>query len=175
MNKVNALRGCFVFCAMPFMLVAALASSSELRHRRHCAATRSMLVVVVAHAGIVWHATRMLAAPSRLRIAEPDSMHHVRMQLMYAHSGACDSANLAVLYGCQRALLLCSLSGAGRLSGKKLSIFFSHRHRSIHHISLWSAESRAIESIATVRKPWSKVRWVLDWVNTWGPLREPKS
>ena len=154
MNKVNALRGCFVFCAMPFMLVAALASSSELRHRRHCAATRSMLVVVVAHAGIVWHATRMLAAPSRLRIAEPDSMHHVRMQFMYAHSGACDSANLAVLYGCQRALLLCSLSGAGRnprLSGKKVSIFFSHRHRPIHHISLWSAESRAIESIATER------------------------
>ena len=124
MNKVNALRGCFVFCAMAFMLVAALASSSELRHRRHCAATRSMLVVVVAHAGIVWHATRMLAAPSRLRIAEPDSMHHVRMQVMFAHSGACDPANLAVLFGCQRALLLCSLSGAGRLSGKKLSIFF---------------------------------------------------
>ena len=124
MNKVNALRGCFVFCAMPFMLVAALASSSELRHRRHCAATKSMLVVVVAPAGIVWHATRMLAAPSRLRIAEPDSMHHVRMQVMFAHSGACDPANLAVLYGCQRALLLCSLSGAGRLSGKKLSIFF---------------------------------------------------
>ena len=161
MNKVNALRGCFVFCAMPFMLVAALASSSELRHRRHCAATRSMLVVVVAHAGIVWHATRMLAAPSRLRIAEPDSMHHVCMQVLFAYSGACDSANLAVLYGCQCALLLCSLGGAGRLSGKKISIFFSHRHRSIHHISLWSAGSKAVKSIATGRKPWSQVNSLL--------------
>ena len=166
MNKVSALRSCSVFGAMPFMLVAALASSAELRHRRHRAATRGMLVVVVAHAGIAWHVMRMLATPWRVRIAEPDSMHHVCMQVLFAYSGACDSANLAVLYGCQHALLLCSLSGAGRLSGKKLSIFFSHRHRSIHHISLWSAESRAIESIAKVRKPWSKVRWVLDWVNS---------
>ena len=124
MNKVNALRGCFVFCAMPFMLVAALASSSELRHRRHCAATRSMLVVVVAHAGIAWHVMQMLATPLRVPIAEPDSMYHVCMQVLFAYSGACDSANLAVLYGCQCALLLCSLGGAGRLSGKKISIFF---------------------------------------------------
>ena len=161
MNKVNALRGCFVFGAMPFILVAALASSSDLRHRRHCAATKGMLVVVVAHAGIAWHVMQMLATPLRVPIAEPDSMYHVCMQVLFAYSGACDSANLAVLYGCQCALLLCSLGGAGRLSGKKISIFFSHRHRSIHHISLWSAGSKAVKSIATGRKPWSQVNSLL--------------
>ena len=116
-NKVSALRSCSVFGAMPFMLVAALASSAERRHRRHRAATRGMLVVVVAHAGIAWHVMRMLATPWRVRIAEPDSMHHVCMQVLFAYSGACDFANLEVLYGCQCALLLCSLGGAGRLSG----------------------------------------------------------
>ena len=124
MNKVNALRGCFVFGAMPFILVAALASSSDLRHRRRCAATKGMLVVVVAHAGIAWHVMQMLATPLRVPIAEPDSMYHVCMQVLFAYSGACDSANLAVLYGCQCALLLCSLGGAGRLSGKNYRFFF---------------------------------------------------
>ena len=66
----------------------------------------------------------------------------------------------------QCALLLCSLGGAGRLSGITLLIFFSHRQRSIHHISLWYAESKAIKSIATGRKVWSKVRWDLDWVSS---------
>ena len=165
MNEVTTLRKRSLFGPMCFVLAIVMPSSSALRHRRQLAAMRGMLTVMLAHAGIVQHVMRMLATPLRVRIAEPDSMHHVCMQVLFACSGACDSANLAVLYGCQHALLLCSLSGAGRLSGKKLSIFFSHRHRSIHHISLWSAESRAIESIATVRKPWSKVRWVLDWVN----------
>ena len=112
MNKVSALRSCSVFGAMPFMLVAALASSAELRHRRHRAATRGMLVVVVAHAGIAWHVMRMLATPWRVRIAEPDSMHHVCMQVLFACSGACDSANLAVLYGTGVSVLCCSAAWA---------------------------------------------------------------
>ena len=98
MNKVSALRSCSVFGAMPFMLVAALASSAELRHRRHRAATRGMLVVVVAHAGIAWHVMRMLATPWRVRIAEPDSMHHVRMQGLFGLSDARDASLLALLY-----------------------------------------------------------------------------
>ena len=42
-----------------------------------------MLVVMMAHAGLVRHAMRMLAAPWRARIADADSMYHVRMQATF--------------------------------------------------------------------------------------------
>ena len=57
-----------------------------------------MLVVVMAHACIVWHAMRMPAAPLRARIAEPDSMHHVRMQTTFVPRDARDTLYLAELY-----------------------------------------------------------------------------
>ena len=161
MNKVNALCGCSVFGAMSFTVIAATASSSGLRYGRHRAAMMSLLQFLVAQSCMSCHGIQMLATSLRVRIAEPDTMQHVRMQVLFAYSGACGSMNLAVLYGCQCALLLCSLGGAGKLSGTKLSIFFSHRHRSIHHISLWSAGSKAIKSIATGRKVWSKVNSLL--------------
>ena len=165
MQMVSALHGCSDFGAMSFTLMATTAPSPEPRHRRHRPAMKCLLQLLVAQSCIAWTACHANAAetPLRVRIAESDSVHNVGMQNLFAYmySGAFDSANFAVLYGCQRVLLLSSLGGAGRLSGQKLPFFFSHRHLSIHHISLWSAESKAVKSIATGRKPWSQVNSLL--------------
>ena len=48
MNKVTALRGCSVFGAMSFTAITATATFSELRHRRHRAAMRGVLQLLVA-------------------------------------------------------------------------------------------------------------------------------
>jgi hypothetical protein len=47
-NKVNALHGCSIFGAMPFMLIAATTPSPEPQHRRHRAAMRNLLQLLVA-------------------------------------------------------------------------------------------------------------------------------
>ena len=57
-----------------------------------------MLAVMLAHDGIVRHDMQMPAAPLRARIAEPNSMHHVRMQATFAPRDARDTLNLAELY-----------------------------------------------------------------------------
>ena len=101
MNKVNALCGCSVFGAMSFTVIAATASSSGLRYGRHRAAMMSLLQFLVAQSCMSCHGMQMLATSLRVRIAEPDIMQHVRMQVLFAYSGACGSMNLAVLYGCQ--------------------------------------------------------------------------
>ena len=156
MQMVSALHGCSDFGAISFTLMATTAPSPEPRHRRHRPAMKCLLQLLVAQSCIAWTACHANAAetPLRVRIAESDSVHNVGMQNLFAYmySGAFDSANFAVLYGCQRVLLLSSLGGAGRLSGQKLSFFFSRRHLSIHHISLWSAESKAVKSIGKTVK-----------------------
>ena len=63
---------------------------------------------------------------------------------------------------CECALLLLQHGWCQQALRSKIMEFFSHRHRSIHHISLCSAESKVKNSIAKVRKPWSKVNWVHD-------------
>ena len=84
MNEVTTLRKRSLFGPMCFVLAIVMPSSSALRHRRQLAAMRGMLTVMLAHAGIVRHDMRMLAAPSRACIAEPDSMHCVRMSAVFA-------------------------------------------------------------------------------------------
>ena len=68
------------------------------------AATRGMLAVVVAHAGIVRHAMRMLAAQFRVCISESDSMDNVLMEAATGSTCTLFESDLAVLYG----LLVCS-------------------------------------------------------------------
>ena len=72
-----------------------------------------MLALMLAHAGIVPHDMRMLAGPWRVRIADPDSMDHVRMQALFGPQDARNTLNLAVMYdvyAClMRALHLCCL------------------------------------------------------------------
>ena len=75
-----------------------MSSSSALRHRRQHAALRGMLAVMQVHAGIVRRDMQMLAAPLRARIAEPDSMYHVRMQATFAPRDARGTLYLAELY-----------------------------------------------------------------------------
>ena len=83
MNEVTTLRKRSLFGPMCFVLATAMPSSSALRHRRQLAAMRGMLTVMLAHAGIVRHDMRMLAAPWRAGIADPDSMDHARMQVLF--------------------------------------------------------------------------------------------
>ena len=57
-----------------------------------------MLAVMLVHASIVRRDMQMLAAPLRARIAEPDGMHHVRMQATFELRDARDTLYLAELY-----------------------------------------------------------------------------
>ena len=57
-----------------------------------------MLAVMLVHAGIVRRDMQMLAAPLRARIAEPDSMYHVRVQATFAPRDARGTLYLAELY-----------------------------------------------------------------------------
>ena len=82
MNKVTTLPNRSLFGPMCFVLTIAMPSPSAPRHRHQVAALRGMLALMLAHAGIVRHDMRMLAAPWRVRIADPDSMDHVRMQAL---------------------------------------------------------------------------------------------
>ena len=83
MKLVTTLRKGSLFGSMRFFLATPMPSSSATRHRRHRAARRGMLVVMMAHAGLVRHAMRMLAAPWRAGIADPDSMDHAHMQVLF--------------------------------------------------------------------------------------------
>ena len=83
MNEVTTLRKRSLFGSMHSFLATPMPSSSALRHRRQVAAMRGMLTVMLVHVGIVRHDMRMLAAPRRVRIADPDSMDHVRMQALF--------------------------------------------------------------------------------------------
>ena len=98
MNEVTTLRKRSLFGSMHSFLATPMPSSSALRHRRQVAAMRGMLTVMLVHVGIVRHDMRMLAAPRRVRIADPDSMDHVRMQALFGPQDAHDTLNLAVLY-----------------------------------------------------------------------------
>ena len=84
MNEVTTLRNRSIFGVRGCFLAMTMLSSSAPRHRRHRAAMRVMLAFMLAHAGIVRHDMQMLAAPLRARIAEPHSMHHIRMQAAFA-------------------------------------------------------------------------------------------
>ena len=78
-----------------------------------------MLAAKLAHAGIVRHDMRMLAAPWRARIADADSMDDVRIQAAFAPGDAHDTLDLAVLYDvCE-----CSAVPVG-VEVKKYGIFF---------------------------------------------------
>ena len=83
MNEVTTLSKRSLFGPMCSFLAMPMPSSSAPQHRRQLAAMRGMLALMMAHAGIVPHDMRMLAAPLRVRIAEPDSMHHARMQALF--------------------------------------------------------------------------------------------
>ena len=98
MNTVSTLRKWSLFGPMRSFLAMPMPSSSAPRHRRHRAAMRGMLAFMLAHAGIVRHDMRMLAAPWRARVADADSMDHVRMQAAFAPGDARDALDLAVLY-----------------------------------------------------------------------------
>ena len=74
-----------------------------------------MLAAQLAHAGIVRHDMRMLAAPWRARIADADSMDDVRIQAAFAPGDARDAAALAVLYGLCVCSAACSM-GASAVS-----------------------------------------------------------
>ena len=127
-NKVNALCGCSVFGAMSFTVIAATASSSGLRYRRHRAAMMSMLQFLVAQSCMSCHGMQMLATSLRVRI-DCGTGHHatcthagplcIQRRLWFHESRGAVRVSVT-----QCALLLCSLGGAGRLSGIKLSIFF---------------------------------------------------
>ena len=99
---------------MCFVLTIAMPSPSAPRHRHQVAALRGMLALMLAHAGIVRHDMQMLAAPLRARIAEPHSMHHVRIQAAFAPEDARDEFDLAVLYDVCECSAACSMGGAGR-------------------------------------------------------------
>ena len=114
MNEVTTLRKRSLFGPMCFVLAIAMPSSSAPRHRRQLAALRGMLAVMLSHAGIVRHDMQMLAAPLRARIAEPHSMHHVRIQAAFAPEDARDAFDLAVLYDVCECSAACSMGGAGR-------------------------------------------------------------
>ena len=75
-RRANALRPCG--CAA--VILGDSTSSAVCCDQRD----RGMLAVVMVHAVIVRRAMRMLAAPSRACIAEPDSMHCVRMSAVFA-------------------------------------------------------------------------------------------
>ena len=75
---------------------------------------RGMLTVMLAHAGIVRHDMRMLAAPWRARVADADSMDHVRMQAAFAPGDARDAFDLSVLYDVCECSAACSMGGACR-------------------------------------------------------------
>ena len=98
MKLVTTLRKGSLFGSMHSFLATPMPSSSALRHRRQVAAMRGMITVMLAHVGIVRHDMQMLAPPLRARIAEPDSMHHVRTQAAFAPGDAHDTLDLAVLY-----------------------------------------------------------------------------
>ena len=98
MNIISTLRRWSLFGPMRSFLAMPMPSFSALRHCRHLPALRGMLAVMLAHACIRRHAMRMLAVPLRARIAEPHSMHHVRMQAALAPGDARDALDLAVLY-----------------------------------------------------------------------------
>ena len=83
MNEVTTLRNWSLFGSMRSFFAMAMPSSSAPQHRRQLAAMRGMLALMMAHAGIMRHAMRMLATPLRVRIAEPDSMHHARTQATF--------------------------------------------------------------------------------------------
>ena len=73
-----------------------------------------MLAAKLPHAGIVRHDMRMLAAPWRARVADADSMDHVRMQAAFAPGDALDALDLAVLYDVCECSAACSMGGVGR-------------------------------------------------------------
>ena len=134
-------------------------SSASCCDEKLAAVTRGVMLARVASHGMSCECWPLLCEfASRSRTA---CIIHAHRSSLDRNKDTRDALDLVVLYGCQRVLLLSSLGGAGRLSGQKLSIFFSHRHLSIHHISLWSAESKAVKSIATGRKPWSQVSSLL--------------
>ena len=99
MKLVTTLCKGSLFGSMRFFLATPMPSSSALRHRRQVASMRAMLALMLAQAGIVPHVMRMLAAPRRARIPDPDSMDDVRIQAAFAPGDARDAAALAVLYG----------------------------------------------------------------------------
>ena len=98
MKMITMLRKASLFGPLRSFLAISMSSSSALRHRRQHAALRGMLAVMLVHAGIVRRDMQMLAAPLRARIAEPDSMYHVRVQATFAPRDARGTLYLAELY-----------------------------------------------------------------------------